>query len=75
MKKTLPKLRTENGKWYVDEGYKVTICDTALDAWSYLFLLKEIRPKAPHFIQSIYPVRSLNPIPSRGCKNAIHARL
>lgn len=66
------KLRTENGKWIVEESYKNIIFDTAYDAWQYIFLMKEIRtlpPVAPH---SLYPVRSLIPTIARGCKKVVH---
>ncbi|MBQ8528851.1 MAG: hypothetical protein IJ459_03855 [Clostridia bacterium] len=71
MKKNTIKLRTEGGKWYVDEGYKVSIFDTSKEAWQYIFVLREIRPKAPWVPQSQYPVRHLNPMPTRGCKKVV----
>ena len=75
MKQVFPKLRKEGGKWYVDEGYKVTIFDTSYDAWQYIFILKEIRQKAPQVPHSLYPVRSLSPFPTMGCKHVCITRL
>ncbi len=69
------KLRTENGKWYVDEGYKVSVFDTAIEAWQYIFIMKEIRPKAPLVPQSLYPVRHLDPTKTRGCKKVVYTGL
>lgn len=62
-KKQTMKLRFEGGKWIVDEGYKVSIFDTSADAWYYIFLLRELRPKAPWVPQSLYPVKHLTPFP------------
>lgn len=64
------KMRKQYGKWIVDEGYKVSIFDASADAWQYIFILKEIRPKAPEVPKSLYPVRSLMPFP-RGCKKIV----
>ena len=57
------KIRTVKGKWYVDEGYKVTSFDTAKEMWIYIFILRELRPKAPWTPQSLYPVKHLTPFP------------
>lgn len=65
------KLKKRFGKWIVDEGYKVSVFDTSADAWRYIFILKEIRPKAPEVPKSLYPVRSLMPFPKRGCKRIV----
>lgn len=69
------KMYKRGGKWIVDEGYKVSIFDESADAWRYVFILKEIRPKAPWVPQSLYPVRHLNPMPTRGCKKVVFTRL
>ena len=66
------KMRTEGGKWYVDEGYKVSIFEKAVDAWRYIFVLKEIRPLPPFAHRSLYPVRSLDPTIAGGCKKVVH---
>lgn len=75
MRKHAMKLRTEGGKWYVDEGYKVSIFDKANEAWQYIFLLKEIRPLPPFAPHSLYPVRSLIPTIARGCKKVVYTGL
>lgn len=69
------KLQKNNGKWIVDEGYKVSIFDNSYDAWCYIFILKEIRPKAPWVAQPLFPVRHLNPLPARGYKKVVRTRL
>lgn len=75
MKRQKLKLRTEGGKWYVDEGYKVSIFDTSNEAWQYIFLLKEIRTLPPFAPHSLYPVRSLIPTIARGCKKVVYTGL
>ena len=69
------KMYKRFGKWFVDEGYKLSIFDTSYDAWQYVFLLKEIRPRSPFVSKSLYPVRSLMPFPTRGCKRVVYTRL
>lgn len=63
------KMYTYNGEWVVKDGDRYVVFDKAYYAWCYVLLLKEIRPKAPTVVRSLYPVRSLNPIPERRCKN------
>ena len=63
------KLYTNDGNWVVKDGDRLVIFDSAYDAWVYVFLLREIRPKAPFVPRSLYPVRSLNPMPERRIKN------
>ena len=58
-----PKIRTIDGKWIVDEGYKVTVYNTSIEMWWYIFLLRELRPKAPMVPKSLYPVKHLTPFP------------
>ena len=58
-----PKIYTVNGKWIVDEGYKINEYNTAIEMWYYIFLLRELRPKAPWVPQSLYPVKHLTPFP------------
>lgn len=70
-KKHILKLRTEGGKWYVDEGYKVSIFDTSNDAWQYIFLLKELRPMPGFANRTLYPVRSLIPAALKGGKKVV----
>ena len=63
------KMYTYKGNWVVKDGDRLVVFDKAYDAWMYVFLLREIRPKAPTVPRSLYPVRSLNPIPERRIKN------
>ena len=65
------KMRTKDGLWIIEDGGKNIIFDTSYDAWVYVFLCKEIRPKAPLVQRSLYPVRSLNPVPERRLKNVV----
>ena len=64
---------TYDGKWIVKDNVKgrdrFALFDSSYDAWCYIFLLKEIRPKVPFVERSLYPVRSLNPFPERRTKN------
>lgn len=66
------KMYTNGGKWIVKEDYKVSIFDKSIDAWRYIFILKEIRTKAPCIPKSLYPVRTLNPFPIMFKKKIIH---
>ena len=65
------KLRKQCGKWIVVDRGVNKIFDTSYDAWAYIFLMREIRPKAPFYPRSDYPVRSLNPFPERRCKKVV----
>ena len=65
------KLKSFNGFWIIEDRGVNKIFDTSRDAWTYIFLMKEIRPKAPQVPRSIYPVRSLNPMPTRVCKKVV----
>jgi hypothetical protein len=65
------KLKRINGFWIVEDRGVNKIFETSLDAWTYIFIMKEIRPKAPEVPKSLYPVRSLNPMPTRGCKKVV----
>lgn len=63
------KMYTNDGYWVVKDKDRLVIFDSAYDAWQYVFLLKEIRPKVEMGERSLYPVRSLNPMPERRVKN------
>ena len=63
------KMYTYDGNWVVKDKDRLVVFENAYDAWQYAFLLREIRPKAPTGARSLYPVRSLNPIPERRVKN------
>lgn len=65
------KLRLEKGFWIVEDRGVNKIFDKSRDAWTYIFLMREIRPKAPQVPKSLYPVRSLNPFPERRCKKVV----
>ena len=65
------KLKSINGFWIVEDRGVNKIFDTPRDAWTYIFLMKEIRPKAPQVPRSIYLVRSLNPMPTRVRKKVV----
>jgi hypothetical protein len=63
------KMYTYKGNWVVKDGERLVPFEKAYDAWAFVMLLKEIRPKVPMGERSLYPVRSLNPIPERKVKN------
>ena len=69
------KLKRENGLWIVEDRGVNKISETSYDAWAYIFLMKEIRPKAPFYPRSDYPVRSLSPFPERRCKRIVYTRI
>lgn len=66
------KMQTIDGKWvikYADRGFeRLAIFDNAYDAWYFIFLMRELRPRVP-VVRSLYPVKSLNPFPERRVKN------
>ena len=66
------KLRREKGLWIIEDRGVNKIFDTSFDAWAYIFLMKEIRPKAPYYPKSLYPVKSLNPFPERTVKKVVY---
>ncbi len=67
MQKTL-KMRTKDSKWIIENDGRNVIFDKSYDAWRYIFLMREIRPKVPQVPKSIYPVKSLNPFSWSGKK-------
>lgn len=69
------KLRRTAGFWIVEDRGVNKIFDTSRDAWTYIFLMKEIRPKAPFYPKSDHPVRSLNPFPERKVKRVVFTRI
>ena len=69
------KLRRENGLWIIEDRGVIKIYKKSYDAWAYIFIAKEVRPKIPRVPRSDYPVRSLNPIPERRCKKVVITRL
>lgn len=69
------KMRKQFGKWIVEDRGVNKVFDTSADAWGYVFLMREIRPKAPQVEKSLYPVRSLDPRPERMKKNVIYTGL
>lgn len=63
------KMYTKDGIWIIEDKGVNKGFDSSYDAWAFIFLLKEIRPKAPFVERSLYPVKSLNPFPERRVKN------
>jgi hypothetical protein len=57
------KLYTIEKYWIVEDGNRSIIFDTSTDAWRYIFLMREIRPKI-HYVKELYPVKSLSPFPN-----------
>lgn len=57
----LMKMRTKDGKWIIEDEGRVNIYDKFYDAWSYVFLMRTIRPNPPIPPRSTYPVLSLVP--------------
>lgn len=55
------KLRTIEGKWIVEDDGRYLVFDGGYDAWSYIFMMKEIRGRVTVMPRSVYPVRSLVP--------------
>lgn len=55
------KLRSEKGNWVIEDNGRYIIFDKSYDAWQYILFVKEIRPKAPWTLKSLYPVYSLIP--------------
>ena len=69
------KMRKQYGKWIVEDRGVNKVFDTSADAWGYVFLMREIRPKAPQVPRSLYPVRSLLPFPERRVKRVAWKRI
>lgn len=69
------KMRKQFGKWIVEDRGENKIFDKSIDAWTYVFLMREIRPNPPQAPKTLYPVRSLNPYPTRGCKKVVYSGL
>lgn len=65
------KMYTKNRKWIVVDGEREIVFDSSKDAWGYVFLMRDVRPKAPQVSESIYPVTTLNPFPSRKRKRIV----
>jgi hypothetical protein len=62
---------TKDKKWIVVDGGRNIIFNSSREAWGYVFLMREIRPKAPEVPKSIYPVKTLNPVPTRKRKKVV----
>ena len=63
------KMYTNDGIWIIEDKGVNKCFESAYDAWCHVFLLREIRPKVDMGPRSLYPVRSLNPMPERRVKN------
>lgn len=69
------KFRRENGLWIIEDRGVNKVFDTMHEAWDYIFLMREIRPKVPQVAKSLYPVRSLDPRPERKVKRLVWQRV
>lgn len=69
------KFKRENGLWIVEDRGVNKIFETSYDAWTYIFLMKEIRPKAPQVPKSLYPVLTLDPTRERKVKRVVWQRI
>lgn len=69
------KMRKQFGKWIVEDRGVNKVFDTSADAWAYVFLMREIRPKAPQVVRSLYPVKTLDPRPERSVKRVVWQRV
>ena len=65
------KMQTIGGVYVIFDRGRVIRFKEAYDAWQYIFLCREIREKVDMGERSLYPVRSLNPIPERRKKNIV----
>ena len=63
------KMYTNDGIWIIEDKGVNKCFESAYDAWQYVFLMREIRPKVEMGERSLYPVKSLNPFPERRVKN------
>jgi hypothetical protein len=63
------KMYTFNGYWVVKDGERLVPFKKSYDAWAFVLLLREIRPKVPMGERSFYPVKTLDPRPERRTKN------
>ena len=52
--------KTKDGWIIIDKGVTKPF-DNAHDAWQYIFLMKEIRPRPRRVPKSVYPVSFLDP--------------
>lgn len=63
------KMQSKGNIFVVLDNGRVVIFKTSYDAWCYIFLLRGIRARVDMGPRSLYPVRSLNPVPERRQKN------
>lgn len=59
------KMTTKDNKFVIFDRGRILKFDKSYDAWAYVFLAREIREKVDMGPRSLYPVRSLNPVPER----------
>ena len=62
------KAKSIGGKWYINDRGSIKEFDTAHDAWLSIMISKEIRPHTYTVPKSLYPVRTLDPRPSKVVK-------
>lgn len=58
------KLYNTEGYWIVEDGNRSIIFNTSTEAWRYIFIMREVRPKI-RYEKELYPVRSLSPFPNK----------
>lgn len=63
------KMQTIGGKYVIFDRGRIVKFNESYDAWQYIFICREIRPRVEMGERSLYPVRSLNPMPERRRKN------
>ena len=68
------KMHTKESKWVIIDRERTIVFDCSRDAWQYLFLVRDIRPRVDMGPRSLYPVRSLNPVPEMRKKKIVIRR-
>lgn len=68
------KMHTKESKWVIIDGKRTIVFDCSRDAWQYLFLVRDIRPRVDMGSRPLYPVRSLNPVPEMRKKKIVIRR-
>lgn len=62
------KMQSKGDIFVILDNGRVVIFETSYDAWCHIFLLRGIRSRVDMGPRSLYPVRSLNPVPERRTK-------
>ncbi len=58
------KMQSTRGAWIITDKDVVKKFDNATDAWWYVLLMKEVREHTTHIPKTLYPVHTLDPVPS-----------